>query len=76
MLQKSFGQLRVLNPYQASFISIPPGEVGKPRNGALVRNVLIIFAALKSDVSQPEFTYLKLTIETLAQGVKYVQSQQ
>ena len=29
---------------------------------------------LDSFSSQPAFTYLKLTIETLDQGVKYVQS--
>ena len=28
------------------------------------------------DFTQPAFTYSKLTIETLEQGVKYVQSQQ
>ena len=28
------------------------------------------------DLTQPAFTYRKLTMETLEQGVKYVQSQQ
>ena len=34
----------------------------------------VIDSHIIKTITQPEFTYSKLTIETLEQGVKYVQS--